>query len=297
MSGYERFLRAVFNQPRLTGAAAAVLATAAGLAFMAATGAPPAYPMVNAAALAIGLALLALLPGGAWPGFTVLVAGLGLLATALLGHGIEGFTRWVHVGPVSLQPALVLLPAMLIGYQRQPDRSGTLGLAVAALALALQPDRAMAATLAAGLLAITLTSRSRMAVLALGTALAAMLVTLARPDTLAPTAFVEQVLPGAFAVSPLAGLALLAASAGLLVPALAMRGAGQVFAAVWLTMQLASVFGNYPTPLIGFGGSGILGYLLALAALPPAARDRRTVAAGPRQRARGRSGDAFVLPA
>jgi hypothetical protein len=94
-------------------------------------------------------------------------------------------------------------------------------------------------------------------------------VTLARPDTLPPTAFVEQVYASAFGFSALAGLALLAGSTLLLLPLLALqRTDATVFAAVWLAILAASVLGNYPTPLLGYGGSGILGYLLCLAALP-----------------------------
>jgi hypothetical protein len=50
------------------------------------------------------------------------------------------------------------------------------------------------------------------------------------------------------------------------------RNAATVFAAVWLTILAAAAIGNYPTPLLGYGGSGVLGYLLCLAALPRSAR-------------------------
>jgi len=64
-------------------------------------------------------------------------------------------------------------------------------------------------------------------------ALCGFAVTLMRPDTLPPTAFVEQVYASAFAFSMLAGLALLAGSALLLLPMLALnRANAAVFAAV-----------------------------------------------------------------
>ena len=41
------------------------------------------------------------------------------------------------------------------------------------------------------------------------------------------------------------------------------------FGAVWLAVILAAALGNYPTPLVGYSGSAILGYLLSLLGLPP----------------------------
>ena len=37
-------------------------------------------------------------------------------------------------------------------------------------------------------------------------------------------------------------------------------------------MILAALLGNYPTPLVGYGGSAILGYLVSLLGLPPRMR-------------------------
>ena len=42
-----------------------------------------------------------------------------------------------------------------------------------------------------------------------------------------------------------------------------------VFGAVWLAVILAAALGNYPTPLVGYSGSAILGYLISLLGLPP----------------------------
>jgi hypothetical protein len=67
----------------------------------------------------------------------------------------------------------------------------------------------------------------------------------------------------------------LAGAALMLVPALiglrhdsGHRDAHAVFGAVWLALLAAAALGNYPTPLVGYGGSAILGYLFSLIALP-----------------------------
>jgi cell division protein FtsW (lipid II flippase) len=267
----------LLKNPQFLGALAATGATGLGVLVMAAAGAPKAYLIINSAALVIGLALLALLqrnrPNAGFAGWLGLAAAAGLLATALLGTTIDGATRWVRIGVVSLQPSLVLVPLLIMTFARYRDAAMTLAMLVTAVALAIQPDRAMAGALLAGLAALTVTVRDRQVLLALAAAVCGFAVTLFRPDTLPPTAFVEQVYASAFAFSHAAGLALLAGSALMLLPMLALRRAdAAVFAAVWVAILVAAVIGSYPTPLLGYGGSGILGYLLCLAALPRQAR-------------------------
>jgi hypothetical protein len=262
----------VQNSPQRLGALAATAATGLGMLVMAVAGAPKTYLIINLAALTIGMALLALLqrnrPNPAYGGWLGLAAAAGLLATALLGTTIDGATRWVRIGVVSLQPSLVLLPLLIMAFARVRDAKSTMAMLIAAVALALQPDRAMAGALVAGLAALAVTARDRQVLLALTAALCGFAVTLLRPDTLPPTPFVEQVYASAFGFSPAAGLALLAGSVLLLLPMLALhRAEATVFAAVWLAILAAAAIGNYPTPLLGYGGSGIIGYLLCLTAL------------------------------
>jgi cell division protein FtsW (lipid II flippase) len=267
----------LLQNPQFLGVLAATGATLLGVLVMALAGAPKAYLIINIAALGIGISLLSLLqrnrPNAAYAGWLVLAAAAGLLATALLGTTIDGATRWVRIGVVSLQPSLLLLPLMVMTFARVRDAKTTMAMLVAAIALAIQPDRAMAGALVAGLAALAVTARDRHMLLALVAALCSLAVTLMRPDTLPPTPFVEQVYASAFAFSHAAGLALLAGSALMLLPMLALhRNVATVFAAVWLTILAAAAIGNYPTPLLGYGGSGVLGYLLCLAALPRSAR-------------------------
>ncbi len=272
-------IRSLMSAPQRLGVFAAIIATGLGMVYMAAAGAPSRYLVVNGAALVIGLALLAMLPrrrdgaarGGGW---LVVAAAAGLLATAVFGVQTDGTARWVRVGVVSLQPSLMLLPLMILAFARDRDRKGTLGLALAALALALQPDRALAATLVAGLAAILLARREPRVLLALAAAVAGLAVTLLRADTLPPSAFVEQVFADAFASSALTGWAVVVGGLALLLPALARFDDAVVFGAVWLSILLAAVVANYPTPLVGYGGSAIIGYLLCLAALPSRAGRR-----------------------
>jgi cell division protein FtsW (lipid II flippase) len=251
-----------------------------GLAYLAAAGAPSRYLIVNLAALVLGASLwlaLGRAAGGRLRLSGLMIAGLAaaLVLTAFFGLAVDGAARWVSVGPLSMQVSLVLLPVMLILYARRPDAVGTAGMAAAAFALAVQPDRAMAGVLAAGLLALVLAKPGRLPLVAAGAAIAAFGWTMLTPDALSAVPWVDHVLYTAFDVHPLAGLAVATGAAALALPALAASRGGSdarpallAFGAFWLAVVIAAALGNYPTPLVGYGGSAILGYLLSGALLP-----------------------------
>jgi hypothetical protein len=268
------------RSPRGLAFLCALGAALLGLAYMAAGGAPPRYLAVNAAAFALGSLIVAamrgkqLSPKGS--GLVSIAVAAILLGVSLAGVSAEGVHRWVRAGPVLLQPSLILVPTLLLGFARSRSRVAALAVAVAALALALAPDRAMAAAMAAGLAPIALFRRGRLELVILATALVALAIALYRPDPLPAAPFVERVLWDAFAVHPAAGLAVWAAVLLLPLPAFAGLRDGRadrlphaVFGASWLAVIAAAALGNYPTPLVGYGSSAILGYLLSITGLPP----------------------------
>lgn len=265
------------TSPRLVGICSAVGAVVLGLAYMGMAGAPYRYLGMNVAALAIGFVALAatvrfLRNVDRLPGAVTLSLGAALLATAVFGVPVEGATRWVRLGAVVLQPSLIVLPLIIVAFAERRDLAATCGLLLAALAVAIQPDRAMAGVLAAGLGVLAIARPDRWTIAALLGAAAAFAVTLVRADRLPAVPYVDQIFYTSFEVGALAGLAVLAGSLLILAPALAGRradpGRGEVysvFGAVWLAIVAAAALGNYPTPLVGYGGSAILGYLLSLA--------------------------------
>jgi len=151
----------------------------------------------------------------------------------------------------------------------------TAGIILLAAALALQPDRAMSGALALGLGAIAVLRPGRSVLVALTAALAGFAVTLMRADTLPAVPFVDGILWTSFDVHPLAGAAVLGGAALLIVPAIsglshdpASRPTHAAFGGVWLAVIVAAALGNYPTPLVGYGASAVIGYLLSIALLP-----------------------------
>ncbi|HEY5723834.1 MAG TPA: hypothetical protein VIT45_16100 [Allosphingosinicella sp.] len=285
-------MKLVPTRPRTLALVCGAGAVGLGMAYMAAAGAPSRYLIVNLAALILGASLWLALgraagTGPRQPGAMILALAATLVLTAFFGMAADGATRWVSVGPLNVQVSLVVLPVMILLYSREPQGIGTAGMGAAALALALQPDRAMAGVLAAGLIALLLARPGRLPLVAAGSAVAAFAWTMIVPNTLPASPYVDRILFTAFDIHPLAGLAVVAGAAALAAPALAaLRGGTDerpaliAFGACWAAVVAAAAFGNNPTPLVGYGGSAILGYLLSGALLPggavPAAGRKRS---------------------
>ena len=253
------------------------VATALGLAYMAAGGAPVTYLLMNAAAFAIGLAAVAILsrqPLRFSAGWICLGLAIVLLTSFLLGTAVEGATRWVRLGNITIQPSLILLPLLTLTFASARNWVGAIGVSLTALALALQPDRAMSGALAAGLLTLAVMRPDSRTLTAVFAAIAGFATAMLRPDTQGAMPFVDRILLTSFDVHPIAGIAVISGSLILLMPAVIGLRQNQadsishaVFAAVWIALLTAAAQGNYPTPLVGYGGSAILGYLLCSVAL------------------------------
>ncbi len=281
--GAEIMVETVRNlgQPRSLGVLCALAATGLGLVYLLAAGAPTRTLVVNAVAFLLGIVALRGLAGIAgrparWSGRLIAALSLGLLATALLGTPVEGAARWIWIGPLSVQLSLVLLPLMVVAFARTPDRLGAAGLVLAAAALALQPDRAMAGALAFALSTLAIQRPRADTIVPALAAAAGFAFAAARPDALPAVPYVDHILYTAFGIHALLGAAVLLGAALLLVPAVAGawrdptgRPAHIAFGALWFGCILAAALGNYPTPVVGYGGSAILGYLLSLAFLLP----------------------------
>ena len=257
----------------------AAMSVALGAIYMFAAGAPRRYILINTSALAVGVIAALFIRNvpvrNRWfAGASTVVIGLLLAATALFGVHIEGASRWITVAGITFQPSLILLPLAMVRFARDRSWLSSIGLAIAGVGLGMQPDRAMAGTLAAGIAALWLHRREPPVTVALAAAITGFAATLLSTDAVAPVTFVEQVVQSAFAFHVLTGLAIVAGLATMLVPAVAGLGARTeeshvfaVFGATWLTVIAFAIVGNYPTPLVGYGSSAILGYCLSAAVL------------------------------
>lgn len=266
------------------GVMCAIGAVGLGLAYLFAAGAPMYMLAMNAGALILGLTVLILLtrlpslPSYARGIATGLMASV-LWLTALSGTAVGGASRWVALGSLVVQPSLILVPVIVLTFARERGPITTVAVLITALAMALQPDRAMAGVLMSGLMAQAIMRRDRFGLVALAASVAAFGVAMISPDRLPAVPHVDQVLYTAFDVHLLVGFAVAAGAALLLAPALyglrvrtLDRTTCVTFAVVWLAIIVAAALGNYPTPVVGYGGSAILGYVFSLGVLCSATR-------------------------
>lgn len=280
--------------PRLLAALAATAAVMIGVVHLHIAGASSSMILVNIASLGVGLALLSGsvavwrdLPNSVRTIAATIMAGL-LVLTNMFGVSLHGVVRWVAVGPLMVQSSLILVPPLLMMFVRKSTATGAGALVVAAGAMAMQPDRAMAGAMVAGMAILWLLYRKWLVALALAASVLGFAATLARADNLPPVRFTESVFSQSWQVHPLLGIAVASGGMLLLLPAAAFGTRDRnsvrqcaVFGAIWLAIILAAVIGNHPTPLVGYGGSAIIGYLLSACLLPPRQRalDRRPPAA------------------
>lgn len=254
---------------RLPALLTLALPVLAGLAFMAAFGAPGAYLALNGGALLLGLGWLALAPQALLARPRILAAILlALFAAPLLtGPELNGVTRWLPLGPVTLHAGMLVLP-LLLRLAAENEEDAPVLLSAGLLVALSQPDAASAAALtfgAVGLYHVRPDWRLGLVVIVgfFATILAAL------TGELAPQPFVERVLVDAAYASPFAAAGLFAALlTGFLLALFATalpRPARFAVAGSLFGFAIMALMNTYPTPLIGFGASPIIGYALALA--------------------------------
>ncbi len=261
------------------GAAAPVLAFLAvgsGAAFLTSIGALPGMATFNALSFVLGLGLgwgahrLARWRHGAAIlfGFASMVLALVLVA----GTTVDGVTRWLPLGPLNVQPALILSPLLLAIVADREGRHWRLAILPPILLVALQPDAATMLALAAGAATIAAAASvrstrgwtARRIALASGAAIIAITALVwSGIQTPPAVAFVEGTVELARLSGP-AAILLHVATALLMIAALLSAGqGGPALAAYFAVAATAAVFWAFPMPLAGAAPSHALGFGIA----------------------------------
>ena len=260
--------------------AAAAAAVSAGCLLLLLSGAPVRMPVMNFAAL-LGLTVLlalraaaALLPRPLYGDWILLAVSLLVPLTALIGAEADGVARWMVIAGLTTQPALMVVPPLAIAFALRPSAMRAAAMGCAAVGVAMQPDPAAAAMLALGSLAALVGRKPTVATLTSVVAAASAFFVAWLTSPLLPTApFVEQILPPAIGLGLVPAIIAVAGVALLFLPALSYDQdrpqAVLAFVAVWLGAVLAALTGPYPTPVLSFGGSAILAYVLSVGLLHP----------------------------
>lgn len=198
---------------------------------------------------------------------------LVLCSMPFLFNGIDGFHRWITIGPISVYIASIVLPLLIIQLWRMTkndhiNKSVSVALLVA-LVLFFQPDAGQltAFACASAILFWNKMKRKRLKAFYLSTLLILVSLSWVFIDKLAPVPYVEQIL---YLVANMgtAWLVLGGASLFLLfIPFYSYRNTSVVSASlvVYFLMTIVVTFlGNFPMPIMGYGTSPIVGYLLAV---------------------------------
>jgi hypothetical protein len=225
---------------------------------------------------------------GRWLFPALLSAAVLSLASTLVSPGQMGVHRWLNIGPLAINAAMLTLPAALVALAaliRKPVGVWLMPLACMVV-LAIQPDASQATAFAVGLIwiALALATHGWANWAAASGAAVLAAVSWTRPDPLEPVAEVEQILQLAYAMSPaLAGLGLGALVFFGLAPwRLVSRNSRDVqFAGGALSLYLLicsamPFLGAFPVPLLGVGISPVLGAWFGIGALAALSRARAT---------------------
>jgi len=261
---------------RTSAIIASIFAVSAGGIYMSLAKAPGHMVTVNAVALAAAVLIIRFLmvkTENLLPFFCIVSAAL-LLATAWAGISLGGVSRWFQIGPLLVQPAMLILAATVTAFAYRPTSLSTIAIILISISLALQPDRAMAGAMTLSLMTIAILTKKRLLILAAAMSLAGFAVAVWRPDGLPAVEFVEAVYQSSFLFNPAMGVLILVASLALFWPMVIaalsasksevrMAAVGNIM--IWIGVMVAAIFGNYPTPLVGYGASAIIGYALSIA--------------------------------
>lgn len=249
-----------------------------GIAYMAAAHAPPRFIIMNGSAL-IGAILVALAPPlpRKWFPIAAVLCVVGMIATLFLSPTTFGIRRWVQLGPLTVHVGMLLLPALAVIVPAIAARTAAIALIAVAFITVGQLDAATSMAVLALSTFLIIKQRNRWTIFAFVIALLVAFTAMVRLDMLPPAPFVERVIEDAWAWNKAAGLVIfIAALAAIFSPfAIASGGAQRVSAAALVTCggvffaasilgRTAILSGHYPTPFVGFGGSIIVGWGIAL---------------------------------
>lgn len=256
-------------------AALSLVGIACGALAMAIAGSPAMRWIPNLAAWLIGgVAAIAILRTRPGPRSWLAIAGIGTLALAgtLAGPDQMGVHRWIAIGPLFMNIAALVLPAVVVALARlgPMHRASPILATVMVAILALQPDASQAIALALACLAWLVPARtpSGWATIASIAGLAGF--ALVQPDPLLPVPEVEQIISLVNKVH----ITLAAAACMVLIgmPQIVRQFRPGDRAALALAIYMAAVtvapmFGWFPVPIIGAGMSFPLGFWLGVALL------------------------------
>jgi hypothetical protein len=205
----------------------------------------------------------------------LLPAAIIALILTFANQGMEGVHRWISIGAVKLNVAMIVLPMILLELYQVLKIRGLTYAGVSAfiilLVLFFQPDASQLTAFAIPvMIMLSQNTRSKkIRFLITGVSVLFLVLSWIRLDHLPPVNYVERILVmvadmgGIWFVLGIISLAILPAPFILLPPKNAVS-VSRYIGCYYIVILLSTLFGNFPVPLMGYGISPIVGYYLSL---------------------------------
>ncbi|PEC48271.1 cell division protein [Bacillus sp. AFS077874] len=198
-----------------------------------------------------------------------------LFLLTFLDNGLHGVHRWIAIGPLRFNIALVLVPLLLIqlsSLMKSKPFWLTFGFALIFTVLLLfQPDASQltAFTFAISFLLLNIIKNKSVQILLLIVFILLIIFSWSHLDQLAPVPYVEDILSlvkemgiGWLVLAIISLLILLMPF--FLFPPNSAKPLSFSLGIYFLISILSSFYGNFPVPIMGYGTSPFIGYLIAI---------------------------------
>lgn len=205
----------------------------------------------------------------------LLPAAIIALILTFANQGMEGVHRWISIGAVKLNVAMIVLPMIILElYQVLKIRGLTyagVNAFIILLVLFFQPDASQLTGFAIPVMIMLSQNTRSKKIRLLITGVSVLFIALSwiRLDHLPPVNYVEKILMmvadmgGIWFVLGIISLAILPAPFILLPPKNAVS-VSRYIGCYYIVILLSTLFGNFPVPLMGYGISPIVGYYIPL---------------------------------
>lgn len=202
-----------------------------------------------------------------------------LMAVCFFFPGINMVYRWIQIGTVDINVSMIVLPLVLYS-MNQLIREHFIGYAIVILSvtgviLSIQPDAGQLSAFGVGALVLFVMNKIswRIRLGALGIVVLLGVLGWNRVDLLEPVDQVQDVLVMIYDFGPIGYLGLFLVLAAAFYPFIHFSIKGEKVLSIsficYLVVQLiVTELGNYPVPLLGAGGSAIIGWYLMLGLAP-----------------------------
>lgn len=205
----------------------------------------------------------------------VLPSALVLLILTFASHGMDGVHRWISIAVVRLNMAMIILPILLIELWSVLKTKGfNLGLVISfviVMVLFFQPDASQLTGFAVpAMIMLSRNTKSKVMGLFIAFAFSLFIVfSWIHLDNLSPVNYVEGILKMVanmgfiWLVLGVISLVILPLPF-ILFPPKNAECISKYIGSYYIIIILATLFGNFPVPLMGYGISPIIGYYISL---------------------------------